>query len=62
MDWRSGDPDTLGEVKGLVAVGETATLGGLNISSEKMSVNHADLESVVGDVGDFDTGDRKCAD
>lgn len=48
----SGEPDTRGDVKGLVAWGEIGPPDAPNKSSEKMSVSKVDLESALGDVGE----------
>lgn len=51
-DCRSGEPDTLGEVKGLVACGDNdGFLLFPKRSSENKSDNNVDFESVLGDLG-----------
>jgi hypothetical protein len=48
---RFGDPDGRGEVNALEDCSDAAPLGFVKKSSEKMSVNRADLQSVEGEVG-----------
>jgi hypothetical protein len=55
---RSGEPDSLGEVKGLVVVSVLVADGLLKKSSAKISVINEDLDSTDGVAGETGIGER----